>query len=79
MRILFAASLRFPEEGSSAQGKPGPKPRPAGVGDGELGDIPVPPGAAMSDGVTQEGRRSAPLVECVQACREGFQANPGAR
>ena len=27
VRILPAESLRFPEEGSSAQGKPGPKPR----------------------------------------------------
>ena len=43
MRISPAASLRFPEEGSSAQGKPGPKPRPTGVGDGELVEIPVPP------------------------------------
>ena len=56
MRILSAASLRFPEEGSSAQGKPGPKPRPIGVGDGQLVDIPVPPLTVMSDGVTQEGR-----------------------
>ena len=65
-----AVSLRFPEEGSSTQGKPGPKPRPDGVGDGQLVDIPVPPLTVMSDGVTQEGKRSAPLVECVQACRE---------
>ncbi len=70
MRILPAASLRFPEEGSSAQGKPGPKPRPNGVGDGQLVEIPVPPLTVMSDGVTQEGKLSAPLVECVQACRE---------
>ena len=28
-------SLRFPGEGSSAQGKSGPKPRPKGVGDGQ--------------------------------------------
>ena len=32
--------------------------------------------AVNSDGVTQEGRRSAPLVECVQAFRERRQANP---
>ena len=32
--------------------------------------------AVMSDGVTQEGRRSAPLVVCVQAFRERRQANP---
>ena len=43
MRILPAESLRFPEEGSSAQGKSGPKPRPIGVGDGQQVEIPVPP------------------------------------
>ena len=36
-------SLRFPGEGSSAQGKSGSKPRPKGVGDDQLVDIPVPP------------------------------------
>ena len=34
VRIFTAESLRFPGEGSSAQGKSGPKPRPEGVGDG---------------------------------------------
>ena len=34
-------SPRFPEEGSSAQGTSGPKPRPEGVGDGQLVEIPV--------------------------------------
>ena len=43
MRILTIESLRFPEEGSSAQGKSGPKPRPKGVGDGQPVEIPVPP------------------------------------
>ena len=43
VRIHPVESLRIPEEGSSAQGKPGPKPRPKGVGDGQLVDIPVPP------------------------------------
>ena len=42
MRILQAENLRFPGEGSSAQGKSGPKPRPKGVGDGQLVDIPIP-------------------------------------
>ncbi len=32
--IPSAESLRFPEEGSSAQGKSGPKPRLKSVGDG---------------------------------------------
>ena len=54
MRILFAESLRFPEEGSSAQGKPDPKPRPKGVGDGQSVKIPMLPPYRMSEGVTQE-------------------------
>ena len=40
--IIMAENLRFPGEGSSAQGKSGPKPRPRGVGDGQQVDIPVP-------------------------------------
>ena len=43
VRIFTAENLRFPGEGSSAQGKSGPKPRPKGVGDGQLVEIPVPP------------------------------------
>ena len=33
VRIILAESLRFPEEGSSAPGKPGAKVRPRGVAD----------------------------------------------
>ena len=40
-------SLRFPGEGSSAQGKSGPKPRPKGVGDGQQVEIPVLPNEIM--------------------------------
>ena len=36
-------SLRFPGEGSSAQGKSGPKSRPKGVDDGQSVEIPIPP------------------------------------
>ena len=36
-------SLRIPGEGSSAQGKSGPKSRPKGVDDGQSVDIPIPP------------------------------------
>jgi len=43
VRIFTAENLRFPGEGSSTQGKSGPKPRPKGVGDGQQVDIPVPP------------------------------------
>ena len=42
-RNLPVESLRFPGEGSSTQGKSGPKSRPKGVDDGQLVDIPVPP------------------------------------
>ena len=43
VRIIMVESLRIPEEGSSAQGKSGPKPRAKAVGDGQQADIPVPP------------------------------------
>ena len=43
VRISAAEYLRFPEEGSSSQGKSGPKPRTIVVGDGQLVDIPVLP------------------------------------
>jgi hypothetical protein len=53
VRIPSAVSLRVPEEGSSAQGKSGPKPRPKGVGDGQQVEIPVPPDSVCTMG----GRR----------------------
>ncbi len=43
VRIITIESLRVPGEGSSAQGKSGPKARPRGVADGQLVEIPVPP------------------------------------
>ena len=43
VRILSAENLRIPEEGSSTQGKSGPKPRAKAVGDGQRVEIPVPP------------------------------------
>ena len=39
VRILAVESLRFPGEGSSAQGKSGPKERPKGVSDGQQFEI----------------------------------------
>ena len=42
-RNTAVESPRFPGEGSSAQGKSGPKPRTEVVGDGQLVEIPVPP------------------------------------
>ena len=43
VRISAVESLRIPEEGSSTQGKSGPKPRAKAVGDGQQVEIPVPP------------------------------------
>ena len=55
-------NLRFLEEGSSSQGKPGAKARPKGVVDAQTVEIPSPP-KLLSTG-TQEHNRTAPLVEC---------------
>ena len=46
-RNLAVESLRFPGEGSSAQGKSGPKSRPKGVDDGQRVEIPVLPNKIM--------------------------------
>ena len=43
VRIFAVESLRFPEEGSSSQGKSGPKPRTEVVGDGQQAEIPALP------------------------------------
>ena len=43
VRILSTERLRFPEEGSSALGKSGPKVKPIGEADGQQVEIPVPP------------------------------------
>ena len=43
VRIYAIESLRFPGEGSSAQGKSGPKVRPKGVADGQQVKIPALP------------------------------------
>ena len=41
VRIFATENLRFPGEGSSAQGKSGPKARPKGVVDGQQVKIPA--------------------------------------
>ena len=56
MRILSAENLRFPGEGSSAQGKSGPKARPEGVVDGQQVEIPAPYACVMKRQLTQERR-----------------------
>ena len=65
VRISAVESLRFPEEGSSHQGKSGPKPRTKVVGDGQQVDIPVLPTGRLTDAVTQEDSRSGLMVEPV--------------
>ena len=40
VRIIKAERLRFQKEGSSAQGEPGAKARPQGVGDAHTVEIP---------------------------------------
>ena len=40
VRIIMVENPRFPEEGSSAQGKPGAKARPKGVVDAHTVEIP---------------------------------------
>ena len=57
VRIIMAENLRFPEEGSSAQGKSGAKARPRGVVDAQTVEIPLPP-KLLSTG-TQEDNLTA--------------------
>ena len=68
VRIHAIESLRFPGEGSSAQGKSGPKVRPRGVADGQQVDIPAPR-QIDNDAVTQKDRQSGAMVDSVQAVR----------
>ena len=72
VRIFIVESLRFPGEGSSAQGKSGPKPRANAVGDGQLVEIPVPPLSVITEAVTQKDRQSGLMVEPVQVSREAL-------
>ncbi len=67
VRNFTVESLRIPGEGSSAQGKSGPKPRPKGVGDGQQVEIPVLPLLDIREVGTQGDRSSEQLEELVQA------------
>ena len=58
VRIFTVESLRFPGEGSSAQGKSGPKLRPRGVGDGQQVEIPVLPLIVIREVGTQGDKLS---------------------
>ena len=58
VRIFAVENLRFPGEGSSSQGKSGPKPRLKSVGDGQLVEIPVLPLIVIREVGTQEDKLS---------------------
>ena len=58
MRIFPAENLRFPEEGSSAQGQSGANARPKGVADAHPVNIPELPTFRYHDGGTQEANRA---------------------
>ena len=62
MRISPVESPRFPEEGSSTQGKSGPKPRLKSVGDGQQVEIPVLHIVVKREVGTQKDKSSAQLV-----------------
>ena len=65
-RNMAVESPRFPGEGSSTQGKSGPKPRTAVVGDGQQVHIPALP---KNEAVTQKDSLSTVMVNRVQASR----------
>ena len=56
VRNILTVSPRIPGEGSSAQGKAGPKARPRGVADGQQVANPVPREVRLYEGVTQKAR-----------------------
>ena len=79
-RNIGVESPRFPGEGSSTQGKSGPKPRTEVVGDGEQAEIPAPQ-ASVNEAVTRKDRLSAVMVSRVGVSRpDGSEAHrPGGR
>ena len=70
MRISPVENPRFPEEGSSTQGKSGPKLRLKSVGDGQQVIIPVLVIIVNREVGTQEDRLSVRLEEHVQIRRK---------
>ena len=66
MRISPVENPRIPEQGSSTQGKSGPKARLKSVVDGQQVEIPVPIQSFKEVG-TQEDNKSAQLVRRASA------------
>ena len=69
MRILSIENLRFPGEGSSAQGKSGPKPRTESRRRWRAGGDSCTAKGALNEAVTQEDRPSGVMVNPVQGAR----------
>ena len=68
-RNLPVESLRFPGEGSSAQGKSGPKPRTESRRRWRAGGDSCTAKGALNEAVTQEDRPSGVMVNPVQGAR----------
>ena len=68
-RNMAVESPRFPGEGSSAQGKSGPKVRTVVVADGEQVEIPAPP---RNEAVTQKDSTGRVMVNPVPRTRPGI-------
>ena len=68
-RNMGVEGPRFPGEGSSTQGKSGPKPRTEVVGDGEQVEIPAPPDS-VDEAVTQKDSASRVMVNPVARTRQ---------
>ena len=66
VRILAVENLRNPGEGSSAQGKSGPKERLKSVSDGQLVEILAPPIYLKSNGDTGEEAEHARGKACTE-------------
>ena len=66
MRISPVENPRIPEQGSSTQGKSGPKARLKSVVDGQQVEIPVPVQSIKEVG-TQKDNKSAQLVRRASA------------
>ena len=62
VRISPVENIRIPEQGSSTQGKSGPKARLKSVVDGQQVENPVPISIVKKQVGTQEDSRSAQLV-----------------
>ena len=69
MRISPVENPRFPEQGSSPQGKSGPKLRLKGVGDGQQVEIPVLLAVVIREVLTQKDKSSMQMEKHVQGCR----------